>query len=90
MLDLSGQAKTCFWECIEKRTTNKYWFSLKENLQQQNKKIQSKYRIGKTCFTSIAVIGGKLFSNKPKNMNYVHNDTKDLFSVILTLVTKPV
>ena len=33
------------------------------------------------------VIGGKVFSNRPKNMNHVHKDTKYLFSVIITLGT---
>ena len=33
------------------------------------------------------VIGGKVFSNSPKNMNHVHKDTKYLFSVIITLGT---
>ena len=59
----------------------------KKHLQQWNKKIPSKCRIRETCFTSIAVIGGKLFSNKPKNMNSVHKDTKDLLYVMITLVT---
>ena len=29
------------------------------------------------------VIGGKLYSNHPKNMNHVNKDTKDLVSVII-------
>ena len=31
------------------------------------------------------VIGGRLFSNHPKHMNHVHNDSKYLVSVIITL-----
>ena len=31
------------------------------------------------------VIGGKLYSNHPKNMNHVHKDTKYLVSVIITV-----
>ena len=34
----------------------------------------------------MAVIGGKLFSNNPKNLNHIHKDSKDYFSVIITLV----
>ena len=34
----------------------------------------------------MAVIGGKLFSNHPKNLNHVHKDSKDLVYVIITLV----
>ena len=36
-------------------------------------------------FTSMTVVGGKLFSNHPKNMNYVYKDSKDLVSVIINL-----
>ena len=49
-------------------------------------KIPSKYRIGETCFTYIAVIGGKLFINHTKNMNRVHKYTKVFSSVIISLV----
>ena len=31
------------------------------------------------------VIGGKLYSNHPKNLNHVHKDTKYLVSVIITV-----
>ena len=31
----------------------------------------------------MAVIGGKLYSNHPKNLNHVHKDAKDLVSVII-------
>ena len=55
------------------------------NITTAKEKIPSKFRIGETCFTFIAVIGGKLFSNHPQNMNHVHKDTMDLLSVILTL-----
>ena len=36
-------------------------------------------------FTSMAVIGGKLFSNHPKNLNHVHKDSKYLVSVRITV-----
>ena len=51
------------------------------------RKIPSKYIIGEICFTSIAVIGGKLFSHNPKNMNHVHKYTNYLLSIIITLKT---
>ena len=60
---------------------------MKVFLTTDKEKIPSKFRIGETCFTSIAVIGGKIFSNHPKNMNHFYKDTKDLVSVIITLVT---
>ena len=49
--------------------------------------MSSKCRIGGTSFISIAFIGGKIFSNHPKNMSHVHRYTKYLVSVIITLVT---
>ena len=33
----------------------------------------------------MAVIGGRLFSNHPKNMNHLDKDSKYLVSVIITL-----
>ena len=36
-------------------------------------------------FTSMAVIGGKLYRNHPKNLNHVHKDIKYLVSFIITL-----
>ena len=50
---------------------------MKQKLTTEKEKISSKFRIGKTCFTSVAVIGDKLFSNNPKNMNHVHKNTQD-------------
>ena len=31
------------------------------------------------------VIGGRLYSNRPKNLNHVHKDSKYLVSVIISL-----
>ena len=36
-------------------------------------------------FTFMAVIGGKLYSNQPKNLNHVHKDSKDMVSILITL-----
>ena len=36
-------------------------------------------------FNYMAVIGGRIFSNHPKNLNHVHKDSKDLVYVIITL-----
>ena len=38
-----------------------------------------------TIFTSMAVIGGKLYSNHPKDLNNLHKDTKYMISVIITV-----
>ena len=32
----------------------------------------------------MAIFGGRLFSNHPKNMNHIHKDSKDLVYVIIT------
>ena len=47
--------------------------------------LPSTCRIGETIFTSMAIIGGKLYRNHPKNLNHVHKYTKYLVSVIITL-----
>ena len=39
---------------------------------------------GETIFTSMAVIGDKLYINHPKNLNHVHKDNKDIVYVIIT------
>ena len=85
LLYLSGQEETFSWEFTQTIITKKYWFKLKQNLTTAKEKIPSKCRIEKTCFTYIAVIGGKRFSNHPKNMNHVHKYTKYLLSVKITL-----
>ena len=47
--------------------------------------LPSTYRIGETIFTSMGVIGGKLYINIPKYLNHVHKDAKYLVSVIITV-----
>ena len=51
----------------------------------ENEILPSTCRIGKTIFTSMAVIGGELYRNHPRNINHIHKDAKDLVSVIITL-----
>ena len=41
--------------------------------------------IGENIFTSIAVIGGKLYISHPKNLNHLHKYSKDMIYVIITL-----
>ena len=41
--------------------------------------------IGGNIFTSTTVIGGRIYSNHPKNINYVHKDSKYLVSVIINM-----
>ena len=59
--------------------------NFEEKLEKEKEILLSKCRIGENIFTSMAVIGGKLYSNHPKNLNRVHKDTKDMVSVIITV-----
>ena len=56
-----------------------------KNIMIAKGKIQKNWRIGNICFTSVAVIGGRLLSNSPKNNNHVRKYQKYLLSVIITL-----
>ena len=58
---------------------------MKEKLEKAKEILSSSYRIGGDFFSSVAVIGGKLFRNHPKNMNHVYEDSKNLVSVIISL-----
>ena len=49
--------------------------------------IPKQCRIGDTCFTSLATIGGDLFTRHPKNLNNLHRDSNDLLSAIIILGT---
>ena len=49
--------------------------------------IPKECRIGDTCFTSLATIGGNLYTKHAKNLNHLYKDSKDLLSVIITLGT---
>ena len=86
VLDLAGHAETFVWECIETRVTKKYWLTSEKTLTTGKYKIPLTCSIGETCFTSISVIRGKLFSDNHKILNYVHKDTNYLLYVIITLV----
>ena len=58
---------------------------MKEKLEKAKEILPSTCIIGGNLFTSMDVIGGKIFSNHPENLNHVHKDSKDLVSVIITL-----
>ena len=55
-------------------------YETKENIPKQ-------FRIGDTCFTSLATFGGDLFTKHPKNINHIHKYSNDLLSVIIILGT---
>ena len=48
-------------------------------------KILKKSHLGETCFTSIAIIGGKIYSNYTKHIKHANKYGKELFSGIVTL-----
>ena len=50
-------------------------------------KIPKQFRIDDTCFTSFSPIRGNLYTRHAKNLNRVHRKSKDLLSVIISLVT---
>ena len=49
--------------------------------------IPKECRIGDTCFTSLEIVGGNLYTRHPKNLNHLHKDSKYLMSVIIILGT---
>ena len=90
---MESLAETFVWECIESRIISddreKIYKSILDNFEKKMEKAKeippSTCRIGEAIFTSMAVISGKLYSNKPKNLNHVHKDSKDLVYVIITM-----
>ena len=67
--------------------TIKYWKILGLILNEAKMIIPEECRIGDTCFTSLATIGGNLFPRHAKNLNHVHKDSEDLLLVIILLGT---
>ena len=67
--------------------TIKYWQNLGSIMDKAKEKIPKQCIIGDTCFTSLANIGGNLFSRNPKNNNHLHKDSNNLSSAIIILVT---
>ena len=67
--------------------TIKYWQNLGRRMEEEKLMIPKEYRIGDTCFMSLANIGGNLYTIHPKNLNHAHKDSKDLLLVIIILGT---
>ena len=85
MLYLADESGKFVWDCIERMTENKYWNVFEGCLTAAREKIPTKCGIGETFFTYIAVIGEKLYSNNPKNINNFHKDINDLVLVIINI-----
>ena len=64
-------------------TTIKYWQNLGRIMEEEKVMTPKECRIGDTCFTSLATIGGKLYTIHVNNINHVHKDSKYLLSVII-------
>ena len=56
-------------------------------LDKSKEKTPKQFRIGDTYFTSLAMIGGNLFTRHLNNLNHVHKDSNNLLSVIIIWVT---
>ena len=67
--------------------TIKYWKILGSMMDKAKENIPKQFRIGDTCFTSLANIGGNLFTRHTNNLNHVNKDINDILSVIIILVT---
>ena len=67
--------------------TIKYWQNLGRTMDKAKYMIPKECRIGDTRFTSLATIGGNLYTRHAKNLNNVHKGSKYLLSVIIILGT---
>ena len=65
----------------------KYWQNLGSTMDKEKEMIPKECRVGDTCFTSLATIGGNLYTRHVKNLNHEHKDRKDLLLVIIILGT---
>ena len=68
---------------ISDMPTIKYWQKLEIIMDKEKEKITKQCRIGDTCFTSLATIGGNLFTRNPKNINHVHREINNLLPLII-------
>ena len=87
IIALAKSVETFLFVSISDMPTIKYWQNLEKNMDKAKKIIPNECRIGDTCFTSLATIGGNLYTRNAKNLNNVHKDSKDLLSVIIILGT---
>ena len=67
--------------------TVKYWQNLGKSMDTAKEKIPKQCIIGDICFTSLATIGGNLFTRHPKILNHVHKDSNVLLEVMIILGT---
>ena len=72
---------------ISDKPSIKYWQDLGSTIDKAKDMIPKDCRIGETCFTSLATIGGNLYTRYPKNTNHVQKGINDILSVIIILGT---
>ena len=58
--------------------TLKYWQNFRRIMEEAKLMIPKEYRIGDTCFISLATIRGNLYTRYVKNLNNLHKGSKDL------------
>ena len=87
ILALAKSVETFIHISINDMPTIKYWQNLVWTMDKSKEKIPKQFRIGDTCFTSLATIGGNLYTRHAKNLNQLHIDSKYLLSVIIILGT---
>ena len=63
--------------------TIKYWQNLGRIMKEAKRMIPKECKIGDTCFTSLANIGGNLYTRHVNNIDHLHKDSKYLLSVII-------
>ena len=73
IIELSKSVETFFIVSISDVPTIKYWQNLGKTMKKAKEMIPKEFRIGDTCFTSFATIGGNLYTRNANNINHVHN-----------------
>ena len=87
ILALAKSVETFILVSICDMPTIRYWPNLERSMEKAKYIIPKECRIGDKCFTSLATIGGNLYTIHAKNINHVHKDSKDILSVIIILGT---
>ena len=87
IIALAKSIETFIIVSIYEMPTVKYWQYLGRIMEEAKLMIPKECRIGDTCLTSLASIGGYLYTRHLKNLNYVLKDSKDPLSVIIILGT---
>ena len=85
IIALANSVETFLIVSIRDMPKVKYWQHLGWIMEEAKVMIPKECIIGDTCFTSLATIGGNLYTIHVKNINHVHKDSKDLLLVIIIL-----